>query len=283
MKKIIECIPNFSEGKNKTVINKIADSIRKIKEVSLLDIHTDKDHNRSVMTFTGPPEKVCEAAFQAVKTASQLINLETHKGVHPRIGATDVLPLVPLKGITIKECVLLAKKLGEKIGKELKIPVYLYEKAATSKERKNLSNVRKKGYEKLKPDFGPRYAKAPGALALGVRDILIAYNVNLKSNNIEIAKTIAKKIREKNGGLEFLKALGLRLKTKKTVQVSMNLINYKKTSIIKAFKTVEKEAKKFKVKILESEIVGLIPKDSLSIHETKIIKLKKKQNLFLQY
>jgi len=284
MEKLIECVPNFSEGKNKSTIKKIADSIKRVKKVSVLDINSDPDHNRSVITFMGAPEQVIEAMFQAAKTASKLIDISKHKGVHPRIGAADVIPLVPLKNVTTAECIELAKILGMRIGKELKIPVYLYEKAATREHNRNLSNVRNIGFEKLKrlittdqkrsPDFGPKNLGKAGASALGVRNFLVAFNVNLKTEDLNIAKAIAKKIRERNGGFKHVKALGLNLKSKKCVQVSMNFINYKKTPIFKVFKKIEQETKKLGIKILESELIGMIPKDGFKNTSPQKLKLK---------
>jgi len=222
--------------------------------------------------------------FQGTKTASKLIDISKHKGVHPRIGAVDVIPLIPIKNISIREVIDLAKILGNRIGKELKIPVYLYEKAATHEHNRNLSNVRNIGFEKLKsliktdrkrkPDFGPEELGKAGAVALGVRDFLIAFNVNLKTEDINIARTIAKKIREKGGGFKHLKALGLTLKSKKCVQVSMNFINYKKTPISKVFPIIEKQAKKAGTKVLESELIGMIPKDGFKNTSPQKLKLK---------
>lgn len=274
LSQIIECVPNFSEGKNKKKINAIKFAILKVKNIKVLDVHFDADHNRCVITFIGPPEDVIEATFQSVKKAAQLIDLTKHKGEHPRIGATDVVPLIPLKGINFNECIKYAKKLGARIGNELKIPVYLYEKAAQSSERKNLANIRNKNY-KGKPDFGPLKRSKAGATVVGVRDILVAYNVNIDSKNLKIAKAIAKKIREKNGGLKNLKALGIPLKSRGIVQVSMNLTNYKKTSPLKAFSSIEKLAKKYGVKILESEVVGMIPAKALPKNYKKVLKLKR--------
>ncbi|NIA01821.1 MAG: glutamate formimidoyltransferase [Nitrospirae bacterium] len=258
MRKIIECIPNFSEGTKPEVIYQIVKSIAQFSNVYILDINRDKDHNRSVVTFIGEPNSVIEAAFQATKTAAKLINLSTHKGVHPRIGATDIIPLVPIKNITYKECVKLANKLGKRIGEELKIPIYLYEKAATTTERKNLANIRSKKISG-KPNFGPKKLGKSGATVVGVRNFLIAFNVNLKSNDLAAAKAIATKIRQ----LPSVKALGLELKSKKSVQVSMNLTNYKKTTPLQAFKAVKKEAKTLGIEILESELIGIAPKDSM--------------------
>ncbi len=274
MKKLIECIPNFSEGRDQEKIKKIRDSIAKVKGVHILHLTSDHNHNRTVITFAGDPKAVCSAAFEAVKTASKLIDVSEHKGVHPRIGATDVLPLVPLKNITIKECVDLAKKLGTRIAKDLKIPVYLYEKAAPSIERENLSDIRNIGYERLKedigtnpnrkPDYGPEKLGPAGAIAIGVREILIAYNVNLASNDIFLAREIARKIRFSNGGLPSVKALGLELENRGIVQISMNLTNHKITGIKTVFDLIKKEAKKEDVEILESEIIGLVPEKTLT-------------------
>lgn len=287
MQKILECIPNFSTGDPKKLAA-ILKSIRKISGIKILDFSHDPDHNRSVVTFVGPPNKVIKAAFETAKTASELIDLNLHKGVHPRIGATDVIPLVPLKNISMKEALAHCQKLGEKIAEELKIPIYFYEKSAKTPSRKNLSDVRNIGYEKLKreiaknskrfPDLGPKKLGKAGATAVGVRNILIAFNVNLKTSDVKIAQKIAKKIREKSGGLKYVKALGLKLKTKNIAQVSMNLINYKKTSPVKVFQAIEKEAKKYHTSIFESEIIGMIPKDALSPTFAKKLKIKKFSN-----
>ncbi|MFH1533898.1 MAG: glutamate formimidoyltransferase [Nitrospirota bacterium] len=258
MRKLIECIPNFSEGTKPEVIYQIVKSIAQFSNVHILDINRDADHNRSVITFVGEPNSVIEAAFQATKTAAKLINLKNHKGVHPRIGATDVIPLVPIKNITSKECVALAKKLGKRIGEELKIPIYLYEKAAKTNERKNLANIRS-GKISGKPDFGPEKLGKAGATVVGVRNFLIAFNINLKSNDLGSAKQIAAKIRK----FPSVKALGLELKSKKAVQVSMNLTNYKKTTPLQAFKAVKKEAHALGIEISESELIGIAPKDSM--------------------
>jgi glutamate formiminotransferase len=283
MQKILECVPNFSEGKDKKKIAKVLSSIKKIKGVKVLDSSSDPDHNRSVITFLGEPKKVLKAAFEATKTASQIINLAKHKGIHPRIGATDVMPLIPLKNISEKEAIKYSKELGKKIAEELKIPVYFYEKSATTAKRKNLADVRNIGYEQLKkeisknknrfPDLGPKYLGKAGAIALGVRNILVAFNINLKTSDIEIAKKIANQIREKTGGLPYVKALGLKLKHKNLAQVSMNLTNYKKTPPLKVFKLVDKLAKKYHTEILESELIGLIPRAALKNTSAKELKI----------
>jgi len=283
MQKILECVPNFSTGRSHTLA-RILKSIKKIHGIKILDHTSDTDHNRSVVTFIGDPKNVIEASFEAAKTASKLIDLTKHKGVHPRIGAVDVIPLIPLKNITEKEAVKYSKILGEKIAEELKIPVYFYEKSATTKKRKNLADIRNIGYEQLKkdiskkkdrfPDLGPKHLGKAGAIAVGVRDILIAFNINLKTNKVEIAKKIANKIREKSGGLKSVKALGLHLKSKNLAQVSMNLTNYKKTPPLKVFKLVKKLAKQYKTEILESELIGLLPKDALKNTSAKKLQIK---------
>ncbi len=273
-KKLIECIPNFSEGRDPKKIKKIEDAISHVKGIHILNSSSDSNHNRTVITFAGEPKDVYKAAFEAVKTAAKLINLNDHFGVHPRIGATDVLPLVPLQNTNVKECVALAQKLSAQIAKELKIPIYLYEQAATRPDRENLSDVRNVGYEKLKeeigtnplrkPDYGPEKLGPAGAVAIGVREILIAYNVNLASNDIFLARDIAKTIRQSNGGLSFVKALGLELTDRDIVQVSMNLVNYKETDIKTVYDLIKKAAKKEGVEILESEIIGLVPQKALA-------------------
>lgn len=273
MKKIVECIPNFSEGRNKIIINKIANSAKKIKGVKVLDIEWDKSHNRSLVTIVGAPDAVFKASFEMIKIATKLINMEKHKGEHPRIGATDVVPFVPVSGLTIKECAVLAKKLGKKVAKELKIPVYLYEAAATRADRVNLADVRKGEYEGLKkeiktdsekkPDFGPaKFHPTAGAIVIGARKYLIAYNVNLDTKDVSIAKQVAAKVREKGGGLPGIKALGF--KVGDYVQVSMNLVDFEKTNFDEVYRAIKKEAEKLGVKIKSSEIYGMVPMEALA-------------------
>lgn len=276
-------MPNISTGQSK-ILASILREIRKVSKVKILDFSSDKDHNRSVVTFIGTPTEVTKAAFQTVKTAEKLIDLTKHKGVHPRIGATDVLPLIPLKNISPKEAIKYANELGKRIATELKIPVYFYEKSARKSYRKNLADVRNIGYESLIkeinkdqkrfPDLGPKQLGKSGAVCLGVRDILVAFNVNLATNDLSIAKKIAAKIREKSGGFKYLKALGLPLTHRKIVQVSMNFTNYKKTPLIKVFKKIDQLAKAAGTKILESELIGLIPKDAIKNTSAKELKIK---------
>lgn len=274
MIKIVECVPNFSEGQRVEVVEAIAQQIKDVEGVRLLDYEYDKDHNRSVMTFVGEPESVKKAAFAACAKAAELIDLNKHTGEHPRIGATDVIPFIPISNVTMEECVGLARDLGKEIAGKLEIPVYLYEHAATKPERQNLANIRKGQYEGLreaiqkdperKPDFGPsKLHPTAGATVVGARMPLVAYNVNLNTADIEIAKSIAKKVRHSSGGLEYVKALGLDIKERGIVQVSMNLTNYEKTPVFKVFEMIKEEAEKCGVEIVGSEVVGLIPMNAL--------------------
>lgn len=272
MQKLVECVPNFSEGRRVAVINKIAASARRVRGVRVLDVERDRSHNRSLMTIVGAPDAVFKAAFAAIKTATKLIDMNKHKGEHPRIGATDVVPFVPISGATSKECVLLSIKLAKKVAKELKIPVYLYEAAARRPDRVNLADIRQGEYEGLKkeittnpakkPDFGPaKLHRSAGAMVIGARKYLVAFNVNLDTKNVGIAKKIAAKIREKGGGLPGVKALGF--KVGGYAQVSMNLVDYEKTNFDEAYRVIGKEARKYKVEIKSSEIYGMVPLESL--------------------
>lgn len=268
---LIECIPNFSEGRKPEVIKKITSAIESVPNVQILDLHSDVDHNRTVVTFIGQPESVAEAAFQGIKRASELINLDHHEGSHPRLGATDVVPFIPISGLSMEECISLARKLGKRVGDELKIPVYLYEEAATIPERKNLENIRRGEYELLKkeiqtnnarvPDFGPKILKPAGATIVGARNPLIAFNVYLDSDDLYKAKSIAKAIRESSGGLPYVKALGMIVNN--LAQVSMNLTNFHKTSMLEVVEEIRIQAAKFGTKIHHSELVGLIPQEAL--------------------
>lgn len=283
--KIVECVPNFSEGRNKEVIQELIAAIQKGGKVKLLDWEADADHNRSVITFAGEPEECVSAALAGIARASELIDMEKHKGEHPRLGATDVVPFVPISGITLEECVELARRLGKKVGEELGIPVYLYEAAATRPERVNLASVRKGEYEGLKeelgkrperrPDFGPEkiHPKAGGCI-IGARMPLIAYNVYLNTEDINIAKQIAKVVREAGGGLPAVKALGFEIKARNQVQVSMNLTNYLKTPPHAAFMAVKKEAEKLGAEAVSSEVVGLIPQPALDVAGIHYLKLE---------
>ena len=228
MARLVQCVPNFSEGRNKEVVEKIVDEIRKVEGVKLLDYSMDKDHNRSVVTFVGEPEKVILAAFNATKVAAELIDMSKHTGGHPRMGATDVIPLIRISDVTVEECIEYSKQLGKRIGEELNIPVFLYEQSATAKHRENLADIRRGQYEGMKeklkeeewkPDYGPAELNVKaGVTAVGTRPPLIAFNVNLGTDNVEIAKKIAKVVRARTGGFTYCKAIGLEIKERGIVQ-----------------------------------------------------------------
>jgi glutamate formiminotransferase len=274
MAAVIECVPNFSEGRRRDVVDKIVHSIRSVPGTKVLDVESDPDHNRSVVTFTGSKESVQESAFRGARAAVELIDLTKHTGEHPRMGALDVLPFVPISGATMEDCVDIANKVGSRIARHLRVPVYLYEAAAKRPDRRNLEVVRKGQFEGLRdailtddsryPDFGPRAVHpTAGATAVGARMPLIAFNVNLRSEDVEVAKAIAKKIRASSGGMPHVKALGFHLREKGMVQVSMNLTDYTVTPISKVFLEIEREAEAKGVEIAESEIIGLIPLDAV--------------------
>ena len=274
MDRLVECIPNFSEGRQADTVRVLVAAIRAVPHVVLLDEEMDADHHRSVLTFAGDPDAVAEAAFQCARIATDLIDLRRHEGGHPRIGATDVIPFVPIRGVTMEDCVDLAKRLGARIGGELHIPVFLYERAASRVERTNLEAIRRGGLEGLAgrmrtdgtwaPDFGPsQLHPSAGATVVGARPPLIAYNVNLRTDDIGIAKSIAKTVRFSSGGLPYVKAIGLDLASRRLVQVSMNLTNYEVTPIHVAFEAVRQEAKLRGVQVTGSEVVGLIPQQAL--------------------
>lgn len=300
--KIVECVPNFSEGRNKAIINKISESIGSTPGVSLLDINTGYATNRTVYTFVGEPEAVLAAAYGAIKMGTELIDMFVHRGAHPRIGACDVCPFVPVSDTNMEVCVELARALGRQVGRELNIPVFLYEYAATTPERKNLANIRSGEYEALekkltkiewKPDFGPfeynEQVKKSGATVTGARECLIAYNININSKDRMLAHKIAVEIRERGksfrdengkevripGKLQHCKAIGWYVDDYKRAQVSINLTNYHITNMHHAFEAAIEEASIFGVKVTGSEIVGLIPKRALI--ETGLYYIKKQE------
>ena len=273
-REIVECVPNFSEGRRREVVDAIVSAISSVAGTKLLDVETDPSHHRAVVTFIGDRGSVAEAAFRAAKVAAERINMEEHRGEHPRIGALDVLPFVPISGVTMEDCVEIARTVGRRIAEELGIPVYLYEEAATRSDRRNLADLRKGEYEGLKeeittnpdrrPDFGPaRLHPTAGATVVGARPPLIAFNVNLATPDIGIAKKIAKAIRARDGGLQYVKALGFELKDRGIVQVSMNMVNYRRTPLWKAFELIKAVADRYGVAIVGSEIVGLVPLEAL--------------------
>lgn len=287
MNKLVECVPNFSEGRDMKVINAIADSIKSVANVKLLSVEPDKDYNRCVVTFVGEPQAVVEAAFQATKTAADAIDMRNHKGEHPRMGATDVVPFIPVSGVSMDDCVKLANEYGRRVAKELNIPIFLYEAAAKTPDRSNLSVIRKGEYEGLatklkdpnwKPDYGESVLnERSGATVTGARVFLIAYNVNLTTNNKDLAHEIALRIRESGrtlkdaqgnstkipGKLKAVKAMGVLLERLNIAQVSINLTDYNITPPHVAFEEVRLEAQKLGLNTNGSEIVGLIPKEAL--------------------
>lgn len=285
MQRLVECVPNFSEGRKPETVRSIAESIAAVETACVLDTHIDPDHNRSVITFVAAPENVVEAAVRAVKRASELIDMRTHWGEHPRLGATDVLPFVPVQGVTMDDCVRLAHEAGKRIARELSIPVYFYERAALRPQRVNLEDVRRGALELLREQITTNPERAPdegaavihetaGAIAVGARPFLIAFNVVLRSDDLTIARQIAKAIRARNGGLPFVKALGFRLSTRSCVQVSMNLVNYEITGMSAAYEAVDREAKRLGVEIDSAEIVGLVPRAALNREAEYFTKLE---------
>ncbi len=295
MQRIVECVPNFSEGRDIKIINAIAGAITAVPGVKFISAEPDKDYNRTVVTFIGEPGAVVESAFQGTRKAAELIDMTTHKGEHPRLGATDVVPFIPLRGVEMQDCVRLAHEFGKRVGDELHIPVYLYEEAATRPERRNLSVIRRGEYEglaeKLKdpawlPDFGPaQFNAVSGATVTGARVFLIAYNVNLGTNDTKVAKEIAERIRESGrvargsdgkpkldasgqkltipGSLKAVKAMGVLLEAQNIAQVSINLTNFYVTPPHVAFEEVKKEAATFGVAVTGSELVGLSPLEAM--------------------
>lgn len=274
MDRLVECVPNFSEGRRADVIERLALAVESVEGAVVLDTHMDADHNRSVITFVADAEQVVEAAVRVVALAAELIDLRQHKGEHPRLGATDVLPFVPVRGVTMEDCIGLAHAAGERIAHELGIPVYFYERAARRPDRVNLEDVRRGGYELLREEIASVERRAPdvgamrlhenaGAIVVGARPLLVAYNINLQTEDISIARRIARAVRGRDGGLRYLKALGFHLQTRGIVQVSMNLVDYEKTQLHHAFEAVRREAERYGVEVLGSEIVGLIPQAAL--------------------
>lgn len=274
MNHLVECVPNFSEGRKPEIIERLARVIESVPGAVVLDTHMDADHNRSVITFVAEADAVVEAAVSAVGLAAELIDLRQHRGEHPRVGATDVLPFVPVRGVTMENCIALAHEAGERIANELHIPVYFYERAARRSYRVNLEDVRRGGFELLReeieiveermPDVGePRIHESAGACIVGARPFLVAYNVNLRTDGLSIARRIASAVRGRDGGLRYLKALGFELGTRGMVQVSMNLVDYEKTQLHQAFEMVRREALRYGVSVAGSEIVGLLPQAAL--------------------
>ena len=280
---MIECVPNVSDGRRLDVIEEMARAIRTSSGTKLLDCSSDRSHNRSVFTFVGEPQALEAAVLALYERAVAAIDLRTHRGVHPRLGAVDVVPFVPLAGATMADCVNLAKRVGEAVGRRFHVPVYLYEDAATRPARRQLEHIRRGQFEGLTarmaaegwaPDFGPSVPHpTAGASAIGARPILIAFNVNLDTDQLEVAKSIASAIRQSGGGLPYVKAMGVELTERGLVQVSMNLTNFQQTSVRRAFDAVNQDAARRGVRVRESEIVGLIPEAAVSQEDAKTMLL----------
>ncbi len=269
MAKLMECIPNISEGRRLELVNEFAEIVRAVPGVTLIDYSSDASHNRSVFTFLGDPEQVMEAAFRFAKHAVEKIDLRVHEGEHPRMGAVDVIPFVPIRDMDMAECVELSKKLGERIANELDLPVFLYEESASAPHRKNLAAIRKGQFEGMAakvleeqwhPDFGGnRIHPSAGVVAVGARQPLIAFNINLDTSDVSIAKKIAKIIREKDGGFRAVKALGVMLEERNIAQVSINMCDYKQTPLYRVLEFVRFEAARYGVHVVGTEVIGLAP------------------------
>lgn len=284
-RQLIECVPNFSEGRDAGKIDAIAAAILAEPDVALLDRESDADHNRSVLTFVGPPRAVAGAAYRAVEKAAELIDLTRHEGAHPRIGAADVVPFVPIEGVTLEECVRLAEELGAAVWDRLRIPVYLYEAAARRPDRTNLENIRRGQFEALlsemgkvpsrDPDIGePRCHPTAGAMVTGARKFLIAYNVNLATSDLTVAQKIARTIRFSSGGFRYVKAMGVMLASRNLAQVSINLTDFEQTPLHLVFETVRREAERYGVSVAGSEIVGLIPRKAIELAADYFLRLE---------
>jgi glutamate formiminotransferase len=273
VKKIMACVPNFSEGRNPENIEKIVTPFREKKGVKLLDYQTDEDHNRMVVTLVGEPDALKTAVIEAMGLAIDLIDMRTHKGQHPRMGATDVVPFIPIKNIDMQAAVAFSREVAKEVAQKYSLPIFLYEKSASRPERQNLANIRKGQFEGMgakieqpewKPDFGPtKIHPTAGVTAMGARMPLVAYNVNLDSSDIEIANEIAKKVRHISGGLRYCKGIGIELKDRGRVQVSMNMTDFTKTALYQSFELIKIEARRYGVNIIGSEIVGLVPMQAL--------------------
>jgi glutamate formiminotransferase / 5-formyltetrahydrofolate cyclo-ligase len=273
MSRIIECVPNISEGRRPEVVEAVVAAARRAPGVRVLDVQSDRDHNRSVLTIVGEEKGLLAALLGVFEAALARIDLRTHAGEHPRMGAVDVVPFVPIEGASMKDCVELARTLGQEVASRFSLPVFLYEEAATAPHRHNLEDVRRGEFEGLEarlrdplwaPDFGPRTPHASGGAAvIGARMPLIAYNINLGTPDVEIAKKIARAIRHSNGGYRYVKAMGILLEERNLAQVSINMTDYKKTPLARVFETVVSEAARYGVSVVGSEIVGLVPNEAL--------------------
>lgn len=275
-RRLVECVPNFSEGRDAAKVRAIAEAIAAVPGALILDTEMDQDHHRSVITFAAPPGVAVEAALAGAAKAVELIDLNRHQGAHPRIGALDVLPFVPLAGVTLEDCVKLAERAAAELWKRLRVPCYLYEAAARRQDRTQLENIRRGQFEALREEIGTNPDRAPdvgdavihptaGATAVGARKFLIAYNINLRTPEVEIAKRIAKAVRFSSGGFRYVKAMGVDLASRGMAQVSMNLTDFESTPVHRVFETVKREAERYGVSVASSEIVGLIPRKALEM------------------
>lgn len=292
---LIECVPNFSEGHNPKIINAIVTAIKSVRGIKVLHVDIGFDAHRTVITFVGTPKKVCEAAFKAIQTASELIDMRLHKGIHPRIGSTDVCPLVPLRDISLEETAKYARQLAQRVGEELQIPVYCYEAAATAEYRKNLADIRKPQYEGLaqmltdpqwQPDFYPHYNAKNGATIIGARPLLVAFNVNLNTTDVRIAKKLAALVREKpskenpEGGFEAVKAIGWFVEEYECVQVSINFVDATITSVVTVYNFLKVAAKNLGFEVTGSELIGLISESQLLIAANQNPSIKETNKLY---
>lgn len=274
MNQIVECIINVSEGRDRATLDRIVAAVHVTRGAVFLDLHCDPDHHRAVLTFAGEPDSVADAAFQIIARAAEWIDLSHHRGGHPRIGAADVVPFVPIRAVTMDDCIQLARRLGEQVGRELSIPVFLYERAASRKALRALEHIRRGGMTGLaermatdpdwRPDFGPvELHPTAGACVIGARPPLIAYNINLLTENLDIARDVARSVRTSNGGLPSVKAIGIPLRSRGVVQVAMNLTNFEETSLAAVFEAVAREALARGVEVAGSELVGLVPQGAI--------------------
>ena len=273
MNKILECVPNFSEGRNLEIVEKIVDPFRKTDGVKLLDFQTDEDHNRSVVTVVGEPGPLKKAVIESMGIAIDLIDMRTHSGQHPRMGAIDVVPFIPVKNITAAEAVKVSKAVAQQVADTYGLPIFLYEQSATSPGRQNLATIRKGQFEGMaekikdpdwKPDYGPaEIHPTAGVTAVGARMPLVAYNVNLDTGDIEIANQIAKRVRHISGGLRYCKGIGIELKDRGIVQVSLNMTDYTRTALYRVFELIKIEARRWGVNVIGSEVIGLVPMQAL--------------------
>jgi glutamate formiminotransferase len=286
MTRLIECVPNFSEGKNKDTIETIHNLIMKHRDITLLDFTPDADHNRTDVTLIGSPEAIKTVVLEIALKCVELIDMNKHKGEHPRMGAIDVVPFIPISEVGMGECVQLANAFAKEFSEKTNVPCYLYEEAAKREDRRNLADIRRGEYERLKEEIGKNPEKVPdygpnqihptaGATAVGARFFLIAFNVNLATTNIKIADEIAKVVRHSSGGYRYVKAKGFEIKDRGIVQVSMNLTNYQKTSIFRVFETIKNEAERYGVSVISSEIVGLTPLEALVDVSNHYLRLEK--------